>query len=103
VRETHSVSAGLDYPAVGPEHAALHLGGRARYASVTDDAALDAFAAVAELEGILPALESSHAVAWVLAQGEALRGRRVLINMSGRGDKDLESVVRANAEREARR
>ena len=102
VRETHSVSAGLDYPAVGPEHAALHLGGRARYGSVTDDAALDAFAAVAELEGILPALESSHAVAWVLEQAEALRDRRVLINMSGRGDKDLESVIRANAAREAR-
>ena len=59
-------------------------------------------AAVAELEGILPALESSHAVAWVLEQAEALRGRRVLVNMSGRGDKDLESVIRANAAREAR-
>ena len=80
----------------------MHVGGRARYESATDDGALDAFAAVAELEGILPALESSHAVAWVLENAEALRGKRVLINMSGRGDKDLESVLRANAEREAR-
>ncbi len=103
VRETHSVSAGLDYPAVGPEHAALHVGGRARYESATDDAALDAFAAVAELEGILPALESSHAVAWVMANAEELRGQCVLVNMSGRGDKDLENVIRANEERAARK
>lgn len=99
VRETHSVSAGLDYPAVGPEHAALHVGGRARYESATDDAALDAFAAVAELEGILPALESSHAVAWLMANAEELKGQCVLVNMSGRGDKDLENVISANAAR----
>lgn len=102
VRETHSVSAGLDYPAVGPEHAALHVAGRARYESATDDEALDAFAALAELEGILPALESSHAVAWVMQNAAALRGQRVLINLSGRGDKDLDSVIRANAERKAK-
>lgn len=98
VQDTHSVSAGLDYPAVGPEHAALHAARRAEYHSATDDEALDAFAATAELEGILPALESSHAVAWVLAQGAAA-GDRVLVNMSGRGDKDLESVIAANAAR----
>jgi tryptophan synthase beta chain len=102
VRETHSVSAGLDYPAVGPEHAALHVGARARYESATDDAALDAFAAVAELEGILPALESSHAVAWVMENSQELQGQCVLINMSGRGDKDLENVIRANAVRAAK-
>ncbi|MEM9803190.1 MAG: tryptophan synthase subunit beta [Planctomycetota bacterium] len=99
VRGTHSVSAGLDYPAVGPEHAALHAAGRAQYASATDDEALDAFATLAELEGILPALETSHAIAWILRNAESLAGRRVLVNLSGRGDKDLESVIRANAER----
>ena len=102
VRETHSVSAGLDYPAVGPEHAALHLSGRARYETATDHEALDAFAALAELEGILPALESSHALAWILGKADELKGKRVLMNLSGRGDKDLDSVIRANAEREAR-
>ncbi|MEM1448585.1 MAG: tryptophan synthase subunit beta [Planctomycetota bacterium] len=102
VRETHSVSAGLDYPAVGPEHAALHLGGRARYESATDDEALDAFAALAELEGILPALETSHALAWLLRRKDELAGKRVLVNLSGRGDKDLDSVIRARAEREER-
>jgi len=102
VRETHSVSAGLDYPAVGPEHAALHASGRARYETATDDEALDAFAALAELEGILPALESSHALAWILGKADELKGKRVLMNLSGRGDKDLDSVIRANAEREAR-
>lgn len=102
VRETHSVSAGLDYPAVGPEHAALYVGARARYESATDDAALDAFAAVAELEGILPALESSHAVAWVMENSQELKGQCVLINMSGRGDKDLENVIRAGSARAAK-
>lgn len=102
VRETHSVSAGLDYPAVGPEHAALHVAGRARYESATDDEALDAFAAMAELEGILPALESSHALAWVMTHAEALAGQRVLINLSGRGDKDLDSVLRAREARSVR-
>lgn len=100
VRETHSISAGLDYPAVGPEHALLHTLGRARYESATDDEALAAFRRTGELEGILPALESSHALAWVTANAEALRGRRVLVNLSGRGDKDLASVLAAIAERE---
>ncbi len=89
---THSISAGLDYPAVGPEHAALRASGRARYESATDDDALAGFKALARLEGILPALESSHAVGWVLRNAEALRGKRVLVNLSGRGDKDMATI-----------
>jgi len=99
VRETHSISAGLDYPAVGPEHALLAATGRATYDSVTDDEALAAFDLLAREEGILPALESSHAIAWVLREGCAGRLDRdplVVINLSGRGDKDLAVVVRAN-------
>lgn len=97
VLETHSISAGLDYPAVGPEHAALRESGRARYEAAGDAAALRAFHDLARLEGILPALESAHAVAWVIAQAEALRGRRVLLNLSGRGDKDLATVLGGGA------
>src|SRR5512139_1095242 len=89
VLPTHSVSAGLDYPAVGPEHALLHDEGRVEYASATDEEALAAFHLLGETEGILPALESAHAVAWLVRQAPALRGRTVVVNMSGRGDKDL--------------
>jgi tryptophan synthase beta chain len=86
---THSVSAGLDYAAVGPEHALLHDLGRARYGYVRDDEALVAFNVLARREGILPALESSHALAWVLREKASLTGKTVLVNLSGRGDKDL--------------
>ena len=97
IRITHSVSAGLDYAAVGPEHALLHEKGRVSYTSVEDDAALDAFHLLARREGILPALESSHAVAWVL-QGDALPdGATVIVNLSGRGDKDLDTVLQRQA------
>jgi len=89
VLPTHSIAAGLDYPAVGPEHALLRDLGRVRYAAVTDDEALRAFHALAEAEGIIPALESAHAVAWLLREAASLRGRRVVVNLSGRGDKDL--------------
>ncbi len=99
VLATHSVSAGLDYPAIGPEHAWLRDRGRARYESAGDAAALAAFHHLARLEGILPALESAHAIAWVCAQAEALRGRRVLINLSGRGDKDLATVLELDVDR----
>ena len=92
VRETHSISAGLDYPAVGPEHADLHDCKRATYPYATDAEALRGFQALAKLEGILPALESAHAVGWVLKEREKLRGKRVLINISGRGDKDLDTL-----------
>ena len=94
VAPAHSVSAGLDYPGVGPEHAWLKESGRARYTSVTDAQALDAFERLARLEGIIPALESAHAVAWVL--GEGRRGGvegPVVICLSGRGDKDVEHVA----------
>ncbi|HMK93686.1 MAG TPA: tryptophan synthase subunit beta, partial [Thermoleophilia bacterium] len=89
VLPTHSISAGLDYPAVGPEHALLHDLGRVTYDSVSDAETLAAFRQLAETEGILPALESAHAVAWVMRAAATLRGKRVLVNLSGRGDKDL--------------
>jgi len=95
VLPTHSVSAGLDYPAVGPEHAALRESGRARYESATDTQALEGFQALAKYEGILAALESSHAVGWVLEQREELAGKRVLLNLSGRGDKDMATIEAA--------
>ena len=95
VRETHSVSAGLDYPALGPEHAWLLDQGLAEYASATDEEALAAFESLARLEGILPALESSHALAWVLREGRSLGATaRVVVNLSGRGDKDVAEVLR---------
>jgi len=89
VLPTHSVSAGLDYPAVGPEHALLRDEGRVRYTAVRDDEALAAFHLLSELEGIIPALESAHAVAWVTRESASLSGKLVLVNLSGRGDKDL--------------
>jgi tryptophan synthase beta chain len=92
VLPTHSVSAGLDYPAVGPEHALLRDLGRVSYSSASDDEALAAFHTVAETEGILPALESAHALAWLLREAPALAGRLVIVNVSGRGDKDLQIV-----------
>jgi tryptophan synthase beta chain len=95
VLPTHSVSAGLDYPAIGPEHAHLRDTGRVRYERVRDDEALDAFARLGRTEGILPALESAHAVAWVIREAAALRGKRIVLNLSGRGDKDLATVAAA--------
>lgn len=95
VRETHSISAGLDYPGVGPEHSALKDSGRARYVAVTDQQALDAFTVLARVEGILPALESSHALAWVVQAAAQLRDGPVLVNLSGRGDKDMATVLRS--------
>ncbi len=96
VRPAHSVAAGLDYPGVGPEHAFFKDAGRILYEAVTDREALAAFAELSRLEGIVPALESAHAVAWVLAQGRGGRWGRddvVLINLSGRGDKDVALVA----------
>jgi len=91
---THSVSAGLDYAAVGPEHAYLRDTGRATYTHVSDDEALAAFHMLAELEGIIPALESAHAVAYLLRDGGGgTLGRLVILNLSGRGDKDVEQVA----------
>jgi len=94
VLEAESISAGLDYPGVGPEHSHLADTGRARYESVSDAEVLDAFRFLSETEGILPALEPAHALAWVMrAQGD-LAGKTVLVNLSGRGDKDVEQVSR---------
>jgi len=91
ILEAHSISAGLDYPGVGPEHAHLRDTGRAVYEAVTDEAALEAFAVLSRLEGIIPALESSHAIAWLLEHGGG-EGYDVLC-LSGRGDKDLAEVL----------
>jgi tryptophan synthase beta chain len=91
ILEAHSISAGLDYPGVGPEHAWLRDTGRARYEAVTDADALAALQRLARLEGIIPALESSHAIAWTLANGGS---ELDLICLSGRGDKDLAEVIR---------
>ena len=90
ILEAHSISAGLDYPGTGPEHAWLRDSGRARYVAVTDAEALAAFAQTARLEGIIPALESSHAIAWALANGPS---ELDLVCLSGRGDKDLEEAL----------
>ncbi|AGA32894.1 Tryptophan synthase beta chain [Thioalkalivibrio nitratireducens DSM 14787] len=93
--ETHSISAGLDYPGVGPEHAWLKDIGRARYVSVTDDEALRAFHRMTRTEGILPALETSHAIAHALDIAPAMRAdQSLIINLSGRGDKDLNTIAR---------
>ncbi|BAI62980.1 tryptophan synthase beta chain [Methanocella paludicola SANAE] len=95
ILDTHSVSAGLDYAAVGPEHALLRDIGRAEYDYATDAEALDAFQELGMVEGILPALESSHAVAWVMKNRASFhKNSIVVINLSGRGDKDVETVAR---------
>jgi tryptophan synthase beta chain len=93
VLEAESISAGLDYPGVGPEHSHLAEIGRARYEQVTDAEVIDAFQRLSRTEGIIPALEAAHALAWVVrAQGE-LAGRTVLLNLSGRGDKDVDQMM----------
>ncbi len=94
IRETHSISAGLDYPAVGPEHSYLHDTGRARYTYATDAEALDAFQTLSRLEGIIPALESAHAVAEAMRLAPTLsKDNLLVIGLSGRGDKDVQTVA----------
>ncbi|HEX9617937.1 MAG TPA: tryptophan synthase subunit beta [Anaerolineales bacterium] len=96
VLPTHSISAGLDYPAVGPEHAYLHETGRAEYTFIDDYQALEAFQRLAQVEGILPALESAHAVAEAIRRAPELGSEELLlVNLSGRGDKDLDTVMKA--------
>jgi tryptophan synthase beta chain len=97
VQATRSISAGLDYPAVGPEHAALRAAGRARYESASDEETLVGFKDLAAKEGILAALESSHALGWVRRERKSLAGRSVLVNLSGRGDKDMATILDALA------
>ncbi len=92
VLEAHSISAGLDYPGVGPEHSHLAATGRARYEQVDDGEVLGAFSLLSRTEGIIPALEPAHALAWVVRDAPALAGRTVLLNLSGRGDKDVAQV-----------
>jgi tryptophan synthase beta chain len=95
IRETHSVSAGLDYPGVGPEHAWLKDTGRASYVAVTDDEALAAFHGLTRTEGIIPALETSHALAYAAKLAPTMaKDQSILINLSGRGDKDMQTVAR---------
>jgi len=95
IAATHSVSAGLDYASIGPEHAMLHDSGRAEYVSQNDQAALDAVVKLARTEGILPALESAHAVAEALRIAPGMSPRDILVvNLSGRGDKDMGILAR---------
>lgn len=95
VSATHSVSAGLDYPGIGPEHSHLHDTGQVEYTAVNDDAALAAFHDLCRFEGIIPALESSHALAWAIANAPSMNQEQViLVNLSGRGDKDINTVAK---------
>ena len=93
VQEAHSVSAGLDYPGVGPEHAQFRDEAVARYVSVTDDEALEGFDLLAQTEGIIPALEPAHAIAWLAREAASFQGKTVVLNLSGRGDKDVQHVA----------
>jgi len=94
ITDAHSISAGLDYPGIGPEHAWLHDIGRAEYVSITDDEAVEAFQVCTQLEGIIPALETAHAIAHTIKiAGNLPKDHIMVLNMSGRGDKDMESVL----------
>jgi len=94
ILDTHSISAGLDYPGVGPEHSWLKDNNRASYTAVTDDEALEAFRFLTRMEGIIPALESSHAIAWVMKEaGKLPKDHIIVVNLSGRGDKDMHTVA----------
>ena len=96
VKEAHSISAGLDYPGVGPEHALLHITARVRYVSITDNEALEAFSILCRTEGIIPALESSHALAWAMKELPGLGKDDIcIVNLSGRGDKDMPIIENA--------
>ena len=93
VLEAESISAGLDYPGIGPEHAHLAHIGRARYEKVSDSEVVDAFQLLSRTEGIIPALEPAHALAWMSRARDELAGRTVLLNLSGRGDKDATQMM----------
>jgi len=95
IMETHSISAGLDYPSIGPEHSMLRDQGRVSYTYATDNEALEAFGVISKREGIIPALESAHAVAETLKLAPKMpRDSILIVNMSGRGDKDLDTVIK---------
>jgi len=93
VQEAHSISAGLDYPGVGPEHSYLASIGRAEYPNVTDAEVIDAFQLLARTEGIIPALECAHALAWIVRAAPEMQGQTVMMNLSGRGDKDVAQMM----------
>lgn len=93
VAEAHSISAGLDYPGVGPEHSYLASIGRAEYPTVTDDEVVEAFQLMSRAEGIIPALECAHAMAWIAREAPKMQGKTVLMNLSGRGDKDVGQMM----------
>ena len=99
ISQVHSISAGLDYPGVGPEHAYLHTSRRAEYVAVTDDEAVEAFERLSRTEGIIPAIESSHAVAYSIKLAKEMgAGKVIVVNLSGRGDKDVASIARYRGE-----
>jgi tryptophan synthase beta chain len=94
IKDTHSISAGLDYPGVGPEHAYLKDTGRVTYEAINDEEALHAFRTLTRVEGIMPALESSHAVAYAMKLAQRLSNKQtIIVNLSGRGDKDIHTVA----------
>ena len=94
IAATHSISAGLDYPSIGPEHAYLHDSGRVEYVSASDDEALAAFQIISQHEGIIPALESAHAIAHALKLAREMKPTQtIIVNLSGRGDKDVHTVA----------
>ncbi|MFJ4657082.1 tryptophan synthase subunit beta [Nocardia sp. NPDC088792] len=102
ITEAHSISAGLDYPGIGPEHAYLHDSGRGEYRPITDDAAMQAFRLLSRTEGIIPAIESAHALAGALEVGRELgEDGLILVNLSGRGDKDMDTAARYFSDRDA--
>ena len=95
IAPVYSISAGLDYPGIGPEHASLYDSGRARYVPVTDDEAVDAFEYLSRMEGIIPAIESAHAVAYAREVAPTMgKDQVIVINLSGRGDKDVAAIAR---------
>ena len=99
IAPVYSISAGLDYPGIGPEHAPLHDIGRAEYLAITDDQAVDAFEYLSRLEGIIPAIESAHAVAYARELAPTMRKDQIIvINISGRGDKDCAAIARYRGE-----
>ena len=99
IAPVYSISAGLDYPGVGPEHANLHDTGRAEYVAVTDDEAVNAFEYLSRTEGIIPAIESAHAVAYAMKLApEMSRDKIIIVNLSGRGDKDCAAIARYRGE-----
>ncbi len=95
ILEAHSMSAGLDYPGVGPEHSYFKDRGLVRYESITDEEAVEAVHLLASVEGIIPALESAHALAWITKEAKSLAGKTVVLNLSGRGDKDVQQIMDA--------